>query len=239
MEKVLDRLVRGNPHNDGSWQAIGPSQGMVLSDIRLHMRVALRRKNPHVFRPDLLAERPAPPSAAQLQALSESEAVFILRFAGAPPFFEMRHLTFMDHLTDAMAEIAQCPVLYDLVLEALYTPSEYHAILTANKRHRIHDLHLRVDWVPATSGGIVRTWGLQKVGLPELETAPLPSDQQVLSTAALEHFAREMMEARLIDEQSTLPLEAEVSVYDHPLILKIEPNRRGPQIVRIFHHTSL
>src|SRR5471030_3227986 len=53
---LLERIVGRNPYSKRGFTPIGTEEGLILSDVRLHIAHVLRSKNPHVFRPDLFED---------------------------------------------------------------------------------------------------------------------------------------------------------------------------------------
>jgi hypothetical protein len=52
-DDVMTRMIQTNPFQRGGVSPIGAKEGLLWSDIRFHMALALRDKNAHIFRPDL------------------------------------------------------------------------------------------------------------------------------------------------------------------------------------------
>jgi hypothetical protein len=71
-EDVMSLVLGGN-------SPIGPAEGLLLSDIRLHIALVLRSKNPHVFRPDLFDDH-IEPTAELLKRMGESKSLAKIRY---------------------------------------------------------------------------------------------------------------------------------------------------------------
>src|SRR5437870_8476526 len=54
--QVMARVIGDNPYKQRGKNPVSPREGLLLSDIRLHLALVLRSKNPHVFRPDMFDE---------------------------------------------------------------------------------------------------------------------------------------------------------------------------------------
>lgn len=190
-ETVMTAMVAQNPHARPGFTPIGPKEGILFSDIRLHVSQVLRSKNPHAFRPDLFQEAVSP-SAEVLRALADAQSFVKLRYVSEVPLSDRRHLTFMVHLADAYARIGGATAIYDVVSERLYTPAEFHAAVGADADSTRPGLHLRVTWHRSDGPGIAKTHGLIKVGLEEVETAAAGADMQQLVSQVLAEAAEQM-----------------------------------------------
>lgn len=226
-------MVANNPFNSRGFAAIGAREGMLFSDVRLHTRLALRSKNSHIFRPDLIFDQAAPYDPAVLPALGQATSALILRYAGEVSAVDGRHLTFCTHLAAAYAELMEAAVVSDQVLGQLSLASQFAENLGRNPTGDRAEQHLRVAFCPLESGGTVRTFGLAKVGLPEWETAELPSDQQVIALATMEEAATQAFRIRV--ESGTEPDDLiETVVMGVPMTLRLEKTRNKGVRVRIF-----
>lgn len=204
-EAVMDRMISTNPHNRPGRPCIGAREGLLFTDIRLHIAIAKRSKNPLVFRPDLF-ESDLQPSKEALQRLSEAQSLIKLRYMSEAVLKDTRHLQFMPHLADAMSDLADGLVVYDLVAEKLFTSEEFTGQLESNNNAERPDVHVRVVWHVEDDGyGYATTKGLRKVGLPELKTDPVEPDQEVLVTGLLHRTAHALV--RNQDQTSVLEYE--------------------------------
>ncbi|MCH7905176.1 MAG: hypothetical protein IH944_11530 [Armatimonadetes bacterium] len=186
---IMTRLITENPYLRDGGPCITTREGLVMSDVRLHMGLALRTKNPHVFRPDLF-EQAAVPSAEVLERLPETTSMIKLRYASVVVLKDLRHLQFMPHLADAVCHLVDGLVVYDRMAEELMTSSELTSRLEANGDAERPDFHVRVIWRHEEEGlGFAETRGLRKVGRRELRTDPTEADQQVLITDLLRNMS--------------------------------------------------
>lgn len=190
-EAVMTAMVAQNPHARPGFTPIGPREGIVFSDIRLHVSMVLRSKNPHTFRPDLFEEG-VEVSADSLTALASAKGFVKLRFISESPLPDRRHLTFMVHLADAYARLGAAVAIFDVVSETMYDPAEFHALVGADADAARPDLHVRIDWRSPLGAGKATTRGLIKVGLPEVQTALASPDMRQLVTEVLRETAHQM-----------------------------------------------
>ncbi len=177
IEAIMTRMITENPHFKRGNPPIGAREGMLFSDIRLHMAIARRSKNPHLFRPDLF--HPAvEPTADTLACLNQSVALAKLRYLSEVPLADSRHLQFMPHLADAVADLGDGVAIFDPISDRLETRAGFSQRLSANPNQERIDHHFRVVWTITENGGVVETRGLRKVGIPELKTAEVPEDEK-------------------------------------------------------------
>ena len=55
-QTIMHRMLAANPYGKPSDPPLGPREGVIFSDVRLHIALVLRSKNPQAFRLDLFAE---------------------------------------------------------------------------------------------------------------------------------------------------------------------------------------
>lgn len=226
-DAVMNRMIRDNPFKVGHDPAIGPREGILFSDIRLHSALVLRSKNPHVFRPDLF-DANVEPTSEDLEALAESKALQKIRFVSEEPLKDDRHLQFLPHMALAVADLAGSKVIFDTVAERLHSVDWLRNELTKSGDATRADLHVRIIWKAGAGTGIAETRGLLKMGLPEIVTEPAQDDQRVLMTTVLEEAARQVWEAR------SMPLKVFVQAYQDMFELRLTPVPKGPYKARIF-----
>ena len=199
---LMDAVVSKNPHNRPGKPSITGREGILFSDLRLHLGVARREKNPHAFRPDLFDEH-AVPNAEALQRLSESRTLTKIQYASDVPLKDGRHLQFVTHLTDTMVRLTRGRLVFDTVTETFWLPDELYSVLQHNNDAEHPDLHVRIVWTKTIEGCRAVTLGLRKVGRPELQTALQESDEEVIVSTIVEKVARRLF----TDPELQLPLE--------------------------------
>ena len=185
IEEIMDSMISSNPHNRPGKPCIGAREGMLFSDIRLHMAIARRGKNPHIFRPDLF--HPAcTPSQETLGRLSRAQAIAKVRYLSEVPLADTRHLQFMPHLADTISRLANGLAVFDPVLDELTTAEEFRQRISDSPNQERIDKHSRVVWLPDELGGVVETRGLRKIGIPELKTKCIPNDERSVVEPVIE-----------------------------------------------------
>lgn len=204
---MMTRLMQRSPFG----RVITPNDALLFSDIRLHLGVASRVKNPHVFRPDL-HETHTEPTQEVLEGLSRCEGMVRVRFLSEKPVEGDRHLRFTTHLAEAVAALLGGPVVYDAVGEQLYETEAFVAKIRQDAQATSGAFHVRVVWRPTASGGVALTRGMQKIGLPELHTPESPGDQKVLILELLDRAARSAWDARALPETLEMPAYDDVFI---------------------------
>jgi hypothetical protein len=220
-DKIMDRMMMSNPHRVAGKFPITKNEALIFSDVRLHIALVLRARNAHVFRPDLFDEH-VEPTAELLEGLSDSSSFAKLRFISEDPLPDHRHLLFLAHAADSVADLGQGNVIYDVVAERLYTAQEFSSAIDRVEDAAHVDFQTQVVWSKSNAGGVAETRGLIKVGLPELTTEPMNADQRVLVTAILEQVIRQVWEI------NALPSAVDVSYFDDSYRVEIKPRRKGP-----------
>ena len=222
----MTRMISLNPYNREGHLAIGKREGIIFSDIRLHVSLVLRSKNPHVFRPDLLKDS-VEPTAEILETLAQSVAIVKLRYISEEPLSDDRHVKFMAHFAASYSDLGSGLAVYDVVAEKLQTADEFRAMLEADPAADSFDAHVRVFWHKTPHSGFAETKGLLKKGSPELKTDDAYLDQQVLVCEVLEEAARQIWAS------NELPKAVDVAAFEDTYKLEIFPTRNGPYRVRI------
>ncbi len=224
-EELLDRIVGKNPYKRGGKSPIGPSEGLVLSDIRLHMALILRKKNPHIFRPDLFEDVDV--RKEHLDSMSASNAIVKLRYISEEPLPDKRHLQFLIHAADAMAEIGSASLIYDQTAQRLLTKGEMEALLSQDVDATTPQLHVTIKWEDRPHDCHAETRGLRKIGLDELRTGAMEADEKILVTQVLELAVERLW------NMSLLPEEVEVEAFDDTFKILLSPPAEGFSQARI------
>jgi hypothetical protein len=224
-EVLLDRIVGRNPYKQGGKAPIGPAEGLVLSDIRLHMALVLRKRNPHIFRPDLFEEIHV--TKEQLESMADSNAIVKLRYISEQPLPDKRHLQFLIHAADAMAEISGSSLIYDQTAQRLIRKPELEALLSQDLDATKPPLHVSITWHDRPHDCHAETHGLRKIGLDELRTGPMEADEKVLVTQVLELAVERLW------NMTYLPQEVEVEAFDDTFKILLSPPEKGVAQARI------
>ncbi len=223
---LMDRMIRGNPYSKRGISPIGPKEGLVFSDVRLHLALVLRSKNPHIFRPDLFEEH-IEPTPALIDALKSAKSMVKIRYASDIPLPEKTHLQFLIHAADAVAELAEGEAIFDVKAERLLDRKDLQSELRASVDVTGSTIHTQVVWKQTAHGAIVESRGLEKIGLENLKTAEMEPDQRVIATTV-------MTEAiRLIWESGSVPESLEVTTFDDTFKVQFEKVKNALTKVRI------
>ncbi len=180
IEDVMDRMVRDNPYNRKGRAMIGGREGMLFTDIRMHIGLVKRPKNPKCFRPDLEGDCVIA-TPENLRTLAPTNAIARVRYVSEATLPDRRHLQFMPHLAGAMADLSKAVAVYDLVTEQLYNSEQFGDLLRSHANLERPDAHFRTAWfLDEDQQHCLRSFGLPKIGILEHVTHPVPFDQKLL-----------------------------------------------------------
>lgn len=210
----------------GGSSPVGPEEGLLLSDIRLHIGLVLRSKNPHVFRPDLFEDH-LEPTAELLNLMSRSKSIAKLRYLSEIKLKNDAHLQLLPYLAYAYAKLANGNAVYDVSSEKLMTIPDLQDQLKTDKNARRPEMHLQTIWKRTENGGRAETRGLIKKGIPELVTHEVHHDEKILVTNLLDEAGRSLW------GQNEFPSQVEVESFNDVFRLMLAPPRNGRSQVRI------
>lgn len=231
-DAIMTLMVRSNPYTRRGVSPIGPKEGLVFSDIRLHIALALRSKNPHIFRPDQFEEH-IRPSEQALQALKDAKSLVKLRYVSEIPLADKTHLQFLLHAADAVAELGGGTVIFDVKAERLISRAELQTELKENFDATLCQLHTSILWRPSPHGGVAETRGLAKIGVTDLRTGEMEADQRVLGTTVLTEALR------CVWDNGALPESVEVNCYDDTFKVKFDTMKNKMAVVKILREQAL
>jgi hypothetical protein len=189
-EAFLNRMVASNPYNRPGAACVGAREGLLFTDLRFHMALARKEKNPECFRPDL-SDSLLPLGPEALRALHQSTGLVVLRYAIDRPSADMRHLQFLPHAAGAVLDLCDGTAVLDRVARVFWLRDDFAGLLGRRPRVDGFDTHCRVVWERWGDGFRARTLGLRKVGRPELVTQVQEEDHESLVTGLLRQAARE------------------------------------------------
>ncbi|HJP83149.1 MAG TPA: hypothetical protein VJ835_06540 [Fimbriimonadaceae bacterium] len=222
-DDIMSLVLQGN-------SPVGPQEGLLFSDIRLHIALILRSKNPHVFRPDLFDEH-IEPTAELLEKMAESQAVVKIRYLSESPLKSDAHLQLLPYLAYAYCKLADGLAVFDVNAERLFTREELQSELRDSNARR-PELHLNTVWHREPEGGHVETRGMIKKGLAELVSADVHSDERLLVSGLIEEAAKRLWTAEQFQEQ------VEVESFSDLFRLILSVPKDGKSTVRILRVQS-
>ncbi len=229
---LMGRMIRSSPFaREGEEAPIGPAEGLLFSDIRLHVALVLRSKNPHLFRPDLFAEA-AVPTQSLLEELADAKGLVKMRFVSEEKLKNVRHLQFMPYLVEATSYYGKAKVAFDVVAESLFEIDELREKLKADPTASRPEIHVRTCWTRTAQGGKGSTKGLVKVGVPDLETPESPAEHETAILSVLLEAAHQIWASR------ELPQKIEVPYFGDTFEVAIEDRGRGTPIARVLRLPS-
>lgn len=230
-DAVMSLVIGDNPYKQRGRNPISPREGLLMSDIRLHMALVLRSKNPHVFRPDLFEDH-VEPTAEILESLAESESLVKVRYISEKPLKDRASVQLLPHLADAVAGLGDGKVVYDCVKEELYTRERFKEVLASHFNLDDADVQVRPIWRRSDTGGWAETRGLRKIGLPELTTERMEPDERILVSEVLGSAAQKLWEAGEVVDK------VEVTLFDDEFQVLVSPPKQRLSTVRILRVQS-
>ena len=225
-EAIMNLMMKESPFEVDGRIPITPKEGILFSDVRLHMALVLRTKNPHVFRPDQFGEH-IQLEPGLLNSLQTSHALVKLRYASDRPLDNHNHLQFMAYFADAVAEIGHGSAIFDAKAEMLMSRGTLRRLLYDNFDATVPDLHVHVLWKSTPQKGHVETKGLVKIGCPELRTKDVTNDQRIIATSILGEAVRKIWET------DSLPPTLDLEIYNDTFHLIFETAKDGVSNVAI------
>jgi hypothetical protein len=188
---LMDRIVGANPYTKRGQNPIGPAEGLVFSDVRWKISLILRSKNPTLFAADY-----------QTQTLRENEGFLInlidlksiikLQFVSSVPLQDKRHLQFLVHVADAVAEAAKSNWIYDRYGARIWNKTDLSSALDENFDATSADLHVCISEDDETH--TFESTGLVKVGVRDFITLPVQFDNVMLMRSLIEDFVSQSWE---------------------------------------------
>lgn len=204
---------------------ITKTEGMLMSDIRLHIGLVKKDKNPHAFRPDVLADD-LEITPERLSALAQAKSFVRVRFLSDTPLFDSPHIALTLQLAACYSALGGGTAVFDQVAQKLYTAEEFEEFALHHAKEAT--AHTKVTWTAETEVGFGKTRGLNKIGLPDLITAPTPLDMRNL----VEQVLQEAIAAYWKSASLESPLEIEF--YGDTISVEVNPSGGSPREVRIF-----
>ncbi|HCM72819.1 MAG TPA: hypothetical protein DIS87_01620, partial [Armatimonadetes bacterium] len=107
-------------------------------------------------------------------------------------------------MAHSLSDLMGGTAIYDRVSGSVWLADELGGELARNNNANRPALHVNVTWRPDGEGsGIVMTRGLRKRGMPEVETYPVPADQEVIATGLMIKLAHEALRTGDLAETQT------------------------------------
>ncbi|MES1228235.1 MAG: hypothetical protein ABUL72_06150 [Armatimonadota bacterium] len=226
---LMERVLRGNPHNKPHRAAIDQREGLLFSDIRLHLGLAKKARNPHIFRPDVLDEDVVP-SKEILTGLAKATAMIKVRYLSEAKLVDSRHLQFTPHLADAVSQMTGGTVVFDRISDQIWTAEDFFELLQRNPNCERPEFHVRVVWKETEAGATAQSLGLRKVGRWEIRTEPQEEDHQVLMTGLLMRAAFQIV--RHPEDEGPYEFEE----FGDTFVLTLGAKAEGFQTVKVERH---
>lgn len=198
---------------------IGPTEGLLFSDIRFKIGLILSSKNRQaeiMTRPEYREAFAGSGSAIRIQYSSESK------------LDAKKHLQFCVHVAGAVATQVHGLGVLDVVADRLWSVSDFQEALSRQHQATGFDDHVRIEEQDDLTFTVR---GLQKVGVPDLETLPVEKDKLLLAKNILERYSRSSWEQM---EPRNEPIEE----YGDEFILLRTPQKPGRESARLLRRQS-
>jgi hypothetical protein len=231
-QDIMHRMLAANPHGRPGDPPLGPREGVIFSDIRLHIVLVLKAKNPHAFGPNAFTED-VEASPEQLKALAENNSFVRIRYISEQPLPDRRHLTFLTHAAEAIADLGGGTDIYDLTSERLMQKSDLIKALDEDPSGTSPKMHLRVLWKSATVGWHAETRGLRKIGFDDLVSSEMEPDQRVLVGEVMQEALRKIW------NEGSASDDLEVEAFDDLFRIHKLKGKKGTQQVQILRVQAL
>lgn len=199
-QALMDRMISSNPHNRPGSPCIGAREGMLFTDIRLHVALATKAKNPIVFRPDLF-QNDLLVDKEILDRLSSASSLIKIRYVSEVPLADTRHLQFLPHMAEAVSFLSQGTLVYDVVSERISKAEDFSAVLAKSGKVETADFHVRTAWTANSEDGSLQasTKGFRKIGSPELRTDPVQADMKTLVASLMDEVVKWVYAERVME----------------------------------------
>ena len=157
---------------------IGPTEGLLFSDIRFKIGLILSSKN----RSAELLNR-----ADYQAAFKNSKSAIRVQYSSETKLDAKKHLQFCVHVANALAGQVGAINILDVVADRLWSVDEFQKFLARAHNATSFDDHVRIEEQDDLSFTVK---GLQKVGVPDLQTFPVEQDKLLLAKSIFEQYAR-------------------------------------------------
>ncbi len=197
--ELMKAIVGANPYVKNGINPIGPSEGLVFSDVRFKIALVLKTKNQQFFSPatfeDELLERPE-----LAEALQKSESIIKIQYSSNQPVKNFNYLQMLPHAVMAASNLTGKGIIFDAIHKKFYTHAHWHELLSTHFKLDCPEAHVLVN---ESEDHSFSTLGLTKIGLRELETLPVPHDLVHLTKELLSDFISQIWSTRSYKDLKT------------------------------------
>lgn len=190
--QMMERVV-------GRSDKIGPAEGLLFSDIRLHVSLVTKAKNPHLFDPTALDPELQESFEFVTDVLNQTSIIRV-RFTSNELMKDKRHLRLLPHLAFAYTGLTDAKWIYDKSQQKLYGIEEFAKYIETNLDKAWSQVR-----IGKTDDGALKVYGIEKIGIPPFQTDRLDVDQFQLVEEVLRSFVEQCWRANRLD---TTPIEA-------------------------------
>lgn len=198
---------------------IGPTEGLLFSDIRFKIGLILSSKNKSA---ELLTR------TEYRDAFERSGSAIRVQYSSESKLDAKKHLQFCVHVAGALAQQVGAVGILDVVADRLWSVTEFQEFL--NRKHQAtgFDDHVTIVEQDDLSFSVK---GLQKVGVPDLQTYPVEKDKLLLAQSIIDQYARDSWEKM---EPRAEPIEA----YGDEFFLLRTPLKPGIEKARLLRRQT-
>lgn len=197
---------------------LGKNEGLIFSDVRFLISIAKRARNLHAFRPDLF-DAEIEPNASILTALAESDSFFRISYGSKIPILTRSPVRLLPRLARYMCQGPHSVVL-DSVARQIWMADDFAALLKEHPEPDNADFQVRIHWSEANGKHRAKTLGLEKIGLPELESDAMDADQKTLIHNLLQNALQQLWTTPDI----TIPLN--LDYFGDQYMVQFRPTKR-------------
>ncbi len=195
-KQLLERLLKNNPHYKKGSVPIGSREGVYYSDVRFHIGIVPKETNQLMFRPEVIGEPDSEPSPDIIRRASDSQGILRVLFVSEKEkILNKSHVQFITHATDAVGEISNGTVVFDVEAQQFFTKEEFYEMLQKDNDGTRFDLQVVVRWKETPQEGCAFTRGMAKIGLPDLLMEGVPHDHKTLALYIVQTVAKNCWDA--------------------------------------------
>jgi hypothetical protein len=193
---------------------IGPTEGLLFSDIRFKIGLILASKNKNA---ELLTR------SEYRDAFERSGSAIRVQYSSESKLDSKKHLQFCVHVAGALAQQVGAVGILDVVADRLWSVTEFQEYLNRKHQATRFDDHVIVSQQDDLTF-VVR--GLQKVGVPDLSTLPVEKDKLLLARTVIDRYAAASWDAMS-------PMTEPIVEYGDEFILLRAAQKPGSESARL------
>lgn len=190
--ELMAQMVGSNPYIRRGQNPIGPSEGLIFSDVRFKLALVLRKKNPDFFVDSFTDTYGLPPQ-------TDANAIIKLQYTSTIKLKHLSHLQFLLHLADVVRRMQGTGLVFDSVQKKGYFEDELPSILKSQLDVTQSTFHVTLI---ENDDHSFETRGLVKIGVKEFTTPPVSFDEVQSIRGVLEELISQVWEKRSYEIKS-------------------------------------